>query len=121
MKQVFIILAALFIGANSFGQTVDTTTHDCTCVAVDNVTFSHGFPSVTDTVNHIGFFNYTDTPRDTICIVNYVVKANSNKQNVLFSTYTLSKSEYLNWNTDLDIIVAIKNYLQRAGLTVTFK
>ena len=120
MKKLLFI-ASLFIGATSFGQTLDTTIHDCTCASVNSLSFSHGFPLVTDTVNHIGFFNYTDTPKDTICIVNYVVKANGNNQNILFSTYTLSKSEYLAWNTDLDLISDIKNYLQRAGLTVTFK
>lgn len=120
MKKLFLI-AALFIGANSFGQTIDTTVHDCTCVAVNNVAFSHGFPLVSDTINHIGFFNYTDTPKDSVCVVNYTAKANSNNQNILFSTYTLSKSEYASWNTDLDLIVDIKNFLSRSGLTLTFK
>jgi hypothetical protein len=120
MKKLLFI-AALFIGANSFGQTVDTTVHDCTCVAVNPINFTHGFPSIVDTVNHIGFFNYTDTPKDSTCTVNYVVKANGNNQNVLFSTYTLSKSEYAAWNTDIDLVVDIKNFLSRSGLTLTFK
>jgi len=121
MKKAFIILAALFIGANSFGQSVDTSLHDCTCASVNSVVFSHGFPLISDTINHIGFFNYTDTPKDSVCVVNYTVKANGNNQNILFSTYTLSKSEYAAWNTDLDLIVDIKNFLSRSGLTLTFK
>ena len=120
MKQILTTLA-IIISLTSFGQTVDTTVHDCTCVAVNSVNFSHGFPSVTDTVNHIGFFNYTDSPRDTTCVVNYVVKANGNKQNILFNSYTLSKEEYLSWNSDMDLVAIIRNYLSRCGLNLTFK
>ena len=121
MKNILIILAALFIGATSYGQTVDTTFKDCTCASVNSVTISHGFPIVTDTINHIGFFNYTDSPRDSSCVVNFTVKANSNNQNVIFNTYTLTKSEYAAWNTDIDLIVDIKNYLSRSGIQLTFK
>jgi hypothetical protein len=120
MKKILTSIALLF-ALTSFGQTVDTSIHDCTCAAVNNLTISHGFPIVTDTINHIGFFNYTDSPRDTSCVVNFTVKANSNFQNVIFNTYTLTKNEYANWVTDNDLIVDIKNYLQRSGITLTFK
>lgn len=117
-----IVLAILIMATSSAkSQTIDTTIHDCTCSAVNSVNFSHGFPAITDTINHIGFFNYTDTPKDSICVVNYVVKANSNNQNILFSTYQLSKLEYANWNTDIDLINDIKGYLYRCGLSVIFK
>ena len=120
MKKV-LTLFALVIALNSFGQTIDTTVHDCTCVSVNDASFIHGFPTVTDTVKYIGFFNYMDTPKDSICIVNYVVKANANMQNILFSQYTLNKSEYANWNTDIDLIIILKNYFSRSGINITFK
>lgn len=120
MKKV-LTLFALVIALNSFGQTIDTSIHDCTCSAVNNSVFRHGFPVVADTVTRIGFFNYTDAPKDSTCVVNYVVKANSINQNVLFSQYTLTKSEYYSWNSDIQLIIIIRNYLQQSGLNLSFK
>ena len=120
MKQILLI-AALLIGAKSFGQTIDTTIKDCTCSQVNSLVISHSFPVVSDTIKYIGFFNYTDSPRDTSCVVNFTVKANSSNQNVIFSSYTLTKQEYSTWNSDIDLIVFIKNYLSRSGINLTFK
>ena len=120
MKQILTTLA-LIVALNSFGQTVDTTIKDCTCTQVNSLVISHGFPIVSDTIKYIGFFNYTDSPRDTSCVVNFTVKANSNNQNIIFDGYKLTKSEYAAWNSDADLLVFVRNYLSRSGISLTFK
>lgn len=120
MKQILTTLA-LIVALNSFGQTIDTTIKDCTSAKVNSLVISHSFPVVSDTIKYIGFFNYTDSPRDTSCVVNFTVKANSSNQNVIFNSYTLTKQEYSTWNSDIALIVFIRNYLSRSGINLTFK
>lgn len=121
MKKLLFI-AALFISATSFSQTIDTTIHDCIAARINAVSLPHGFPVVTDTLNYVGFFNYTVNPIQNQCIVNWVVKANGNNQNVLFSAYTLTDAEYLGWDgNDNSLITIIGNFLNRSGLSITFK
>lgn len=121
MKKLLTSIA-LIVALNSFSQTIDTTIHDCTAARINAVALPHGFPVVTDTLNYVGFFNYTVNPIQKQCIVNWVVKANGNNQNVLFSAYTLTDAEYLNWDgNDNSLITIIGNFLNRSGLSITFK
>lgn len=111
MKKILLsisLLAAITVGA----QTV---------APVNDVVFSPVLGE-SDTAKFVGYFGYTNTPSETNCVVNYVVKGNSDNRNVLFGFYTLSKEEYSNWATDNDLIVFVRNYLQREKkLTLTFK
>lgn len=121
LLSIFIIIKLCIFCTVSFGQTIDPSVKPCTCAAVNRVVFSPVLGEI-DTASYVGFFNSTDTPSDSICNVDYVVKANGNNQNVLFGTYTLSKKEYSNWATDVDLIIFIRDYISRVKkLELTFK
>jgi DNA/RNA endonuclease G (NUC1) len=119
MKKILLsisLFAAISVGA----QTIDKTIKTATVAAVNNVVFSPTFGE-SDTAKFVGYFGYTDTPSDTLCKVDYVVKGNSDNRNVLWGSYTLTKQEYDNWATDEDLILVVRNYLSQKGLTLTFK
>jgi hypothetical protein len=94
MKQILTSLA-LIIALNSFGQTIDTTVHNCTAAKINSVVVNHGFPSVNDTLDHVGFFDYTDDFKGN-CVVNWVVI--SKGLNISFDKYKLGEGEYNNWD-----------------------
>lgn len=119
MKRILLVLG-VGIGLYSSAQTIDKSIKGVTVAAVNSVVFSPTLGEV-DTAKFVGYFGYTDTPSDTTCKVEYVVKGNSDNRNVLFGSYILSKKEYANWVYDEDLILYVKNYLITKGLTLTFK
>jgi hypothetical protein len=119
MKKILLSIS-LFAAISVSAQTIYKSIKTATVAAVNPVVFSPTFAE-SDTAKYVGYFGYTDTPSDTICKVDYVVKGNSDNRNVLFGSYTLTKQEYANWVYDEDLILYVRNYLSTKGLTLTFK
>ena len=113
MKKVFLFIS-LFIALLSFGQTIDTTVTNCTAAKINSVVISHGFPTVSDTITHVGFFDYTDDLKGN-CVVNWVVI--SKGVNINWNKYKLSDNQYTNWDgTATGLLSILGNYLH-----LTFK
>jgi hypothetical protein len=113
MKKLLFI-AALLIGANSFGQTIDTTIKSCTAAKINAKVYSHDIPIVNDTLTHLGVFNYTDDLKGN-CVANWVLIATD--KNILWNSYKLTESEYDNWNSTPEGLLSIL----ASHLGLTFK
>jgi hypothetical protein len=109
MKRIFLSLGLLVSGF-SFGQTIDTTIKSCTAAPIVNVVYSHNIPVVTDTITHLGVFNYTDDLKGN-CTASWVLIATN--RNILFNSYTLTSSEYTAWDgTPEGLLRIIANFLK---------
>ena len=113
MKKTFLFIA-LFISVIGYGQTIDTTLKSCTAAKINSVVVSHGFPVITDTITHVGFFDYTDDLKGN-CVVNWVVMANG--VNITFGKHQLPEKDYDEWDgTAEGLLVEIAEFLH-----LTFK
>jgi hypothetical protein len=111
MKKVLLFIG-LFIAANGYSQTIDTTIKSCTAAKINSKVYSHDIPVISDTLTHLGVFNYTDDLKGN-CVANWVLIATN--KNILWSEYKLTDSEYTGWNGTATTLLAI--IAARLGLT----
>jgi hypothetical protein len=72
--------------------------------------YTSGIPQTSVIINTLGVFNYTDDLMGN-CTANWVLC--SDKQNILFNSYTLTQEEYNNWNSSPEgLLEIIANYLK---------
>jgi len=72
--------------------------------------YTTGIPQTSVIINTIGVFNYTDDLMGN-CTANWVLC--SEKQNILFNTYTLTDEEYKEWDSSpIGLLEIIAKYLK---------
>ena len=113
MKRILIALC--FLAAfKAQSQKVDTTIKSCIAAPIVNKVYNHDLPTVSDTLTHLGVFNYTDDLKGN-CTASWVLIANG--RNILFDSYKLSVSDYNNWDSSPEgLLKIIGKYLG-----ITFK
>ncbi len=95
-------------------QTIDTTVKSCIAAKINTVVYKHDIPSVSDTLTHLGVFNYSDDLKGN-CTANWVLIANG--KNILFDYYKLTDAQYTSWDgSAAGLLRFIASYL-----SVTFK
>lgn len=111
MKKIALGLV-LLVALKATCQTVDTTVKSCSAAKIVNKVYSHGIPTINDTLTHIGVFNYTDDLKGN-CTANWVLI--SNGRNIIWDSYKLTDSDYNNWDSSPEgLLRIIATYL---GLT----
>ena len=95
-------------------QKIDTTIKGCTAAPIIPFTYSIGIPSVSNTITHLGVFNYTDDLKGN-CIANWALI--SNGVNIVLNSYTLTVEDYEKWDSSPEGLLAIIGKY----LGVTFK
>jgi hypothetical protein len=105
MKKYLLLLLPLF----GKSQTVDTTIIFATAAKINHVYFKSGFPQKTDTLTHLGFFNYIDDLKGN-CTVNYTLIAKD--RNAITGSYAIKREEYDMWDSSVNgLLVILANYL----------
>ena len=113
MKRILLAFM-LFCTLKATCQTVDTTVKSCSAAKIVSKIYSHGIPTINDTLTHIGVFNYTDDLKGN-CTANWVLI--SNGRNIIWDSYKLTDSDYNNWDSSPEgLLRIIATYLG-----VTFK
>ena len=108
-------ILSLFVLASFYakGQVVDTTVKNCVAVKIQPVIYKHDFPVITDTITHLGIFEYKVT--DSSCNVSYTLLHHSPTKNIIFNWYMLTKQEVDCWGKDFYTLFQI--LANRYGLT----
>ena len=106
MKQLLLVIGVL-IGVVGYGQTIDTTVHDCTAAKINNVYYKHGFTESVDTLSELGVVGslqvYQGTS-DSLVVVTYILISNDNRR-ILSNTYTLTSSQYTAWDGSANMLL----------------
>lgn len=104
------MIALCFVALKATSQTVDTSINRCIAVKITPIYYTTGIPAVTDTITHLGVFDYKDDLKGN-CVANWVL-LNANK-NILFDSYKVSEEDYKNWDsTAAGLMKIIANYLK---------
>lgn len=101
-KLIIAIMLLATIKANS--QTIDVSIKSCKAAKIETLVINNGFPVLTDTVTHLGVFNYTDDLSGN-CSVNWVLLNKS--KNVITGVYFIKKEEYAEWNSSSEGLLKI--------------
>jgi hypothetical protein len=94
MKRI-IIVALCFFALKASSQKIDTSIKFCQAAKINVINYTSGILVKTDTLTHIGVFNYTDDLKGS-CVANWTLIATN--RNVIFDSYTLTIEEYNNWD-----------------------